>query len=126
MTERSPDGRTLALAAARAAADKQARDVVVMDVRGPIGITDYFLVCSVSSDRQAKTVGDEVERALREEGSRPLRREGEAASGWMLLDYGDLVVHVFGEEQRKHYDLERLWRDAPLVAWEPSDAATSG
>lgn len=115
----------MALAAARAAAEKQAADIVVLDVKGPFGLADHFVIASALSERQAKTVVDEVERALREGdgGMRPIRREGENGGGWLLLDYGDVIVHVFSEEQREYYDLERLWRDAPKVEWEdPAEA----
>ena len=112
-----------AVIAARAAADKQAERIVVLDVRDLIVITDYFVICSGASDRQVKTVIDSVEEALRGMDRRPVRREGEAEAGWMLLDYVDVVVHVFGEEQRDYYDLERLWADAPRGAWEDADSA---
>ena len=121
-----PDSRAVALAAARAASDKQASRIVVLDVREPIVITDYFVICSASSTRQIRTVVDEIERVTREMGVKPVRREGEGDAGWWLLDYFDVVVHVFSEEDREYYDLERLWRDAPVVEWSPARAATSG
>lgn len=95
-----------------AAADKKAKDVVVIDVGPILAITDHFLICSAGSDRQVKTIADEVERKLREEGRKPLRTEGSPDTGWMLLDFGDFVVHVFSDEARSYYDLERLWKDA--------------
>ena len=98
----------------------------MLDVRTPIVITDYFVIATASSARQLKTVTDEVQRALADLDVKPLRREGEREGNWMLLDYGDLVVHVFNEEGREYYGLERLWRDAPPVDWEPADAASSG
>lgn len=116
----------MAIAAARAAADKQAGDVVVLDVRAPIVITDYFVIASAGSERQLKTVADEVHRTLADLGAKPLRREGEREGDWVLLDYGDMVVHVFGEEAREYYGLERLWRDAPPVDWQPADTASAG
>lgn len=109
--------RETAAAAARAAADKQAEDVVILDVHELIVITDYFVVCSGTSDRQVKTIVDEVEKALRGLGRKPVRREGEQEARWVLLDYVDVVVHVFAEEERDYYDLERLWRDAPRLGW---------
>ncbi len=124
--ERDPDGRTLAVAAARAASEKQAEDVLVLDVRGPIVITDYFVIASADTDRQAKTVADEIQRALKELGASPARREGEVEGRWILLDYVDVVVHVFGKQEREFYGLERLWSDASPVDWEPRDAASSG
>ena len=105
-----------ALTAASAASSKQARDVRVLDVSEPLVISDYFIICSGSSDRQVRAIAEEVERACRAEGVRPLHREGEREARWVLLDFVDFVVHVFLEEEREYYDLERLWRDAPLVA----------
>jgi ribosome-associated protein len=121
----APPSRDLAVAAARAASDKQAFDIVVLDVHATIVITDLFVICTASSQRQIRSVLDAVEEALRGIGERPARREGEPDGGWWLLDYIDVVVHVFGEEERDYYDLERLWRDAPRVDWEATDAATS-
>lgn len=110
--------REMAIAVARAAEDKQAMDIVVLDVSGPFGLADHFVLASTGNDRQAKTVAEEAERVMREQaGVRPIRREGELAGGWLLLDYGDIVVHVFSVEMREYYDLERLWRDAPRVEW---------
>jgi ribosome-associated protein len=118
--ESLPSSRAIAIAAARAAADKQAEDIVILDVHETIVITDLFVICTARSARQVKTVIEEIERALRDLAVRPARREGEADSGWWLLDYVDLVVHVFGQQEREYYDLERLWSDAPRVEWEES------
>ena len=120
-----PDSRDVALAAARAAAEKQGERIVVLDVRELIVITDYFVIASASSERQARTITEEVERSLRGLGVKPLRREGESEGIWILLDYVDVVVHVFRDEERDFYDLERLWRDAPVVEWEPADEAAA-
>jgi ribosome-associated protein len=113
--------REIAITAAHAAADKQAVDVTILDVSGLIVITDYFVICSGTSDRQVKTLVEEVEKAVRGLGERPIRREGEADAHWVLLDYVDVVVHVFAQEEREYYDLERLWSDAPRVAWDASE-----
>ena len=112
------DGRELAVAAARAAAEKHAEDVVILDVRELIVITDAFVICTGTTERQVRTIVEEIEKALRRLGHRPVRREGETQSRWVLLDYVDGVVHVFAPEEREYYDLERLWRDAPRVPWE--------
>lgn len=120
------DSKEVAIGAARAASAKQGEDVVILDVRDLIVITDYFVIASGSSDRQVKTLFEEIEKALKELGVRPVRREGESDARWVLLDYVDVVVHVFADEDREYYDLERLWRDAPRVPWEESDAASSG
>lgn len=121
-----PTARELALAAARAAAAKQADDVVILDVHELIVITDYFVICSAPTQRQVKTVIEAVEDGLRALGERPLRREGEDGAGWWLLDYVDAVVHVFGTEEREYYDLERLWSDAPRLDWSERPGVASG
>jgi len=115
----------LAVAAARAAAGKQAKQIVILDVRDLIGITDYFVIASGSSDRQVRTVAEEIERTLKAQGLRPVRREGAREGRWVLLDFVDFVAHVFRREEREYYDLERLWSDAPTVDWE-TPAARSG
>ncbi len=119
-----PSSREVALAAARAAADKQAADIVVLDVSRLIVITDYFVICSAGTQRQIRSVIDAVEAAGRELGVKPARREGEPEGGWWLLDFVDVVVHVFGEQEHAYYDLARLWRDAPKLAVDEPDAAT--
>jgi ribosome-associated protein len=117
--------RELATMAARAAASKKARDILVLDVRDLIVITDYFVICSGTSDRQVRTVAQEIERSIRSQGLKPVRREGEREGRWVLLDFVDFVAHVFTDEQRSYYELERLWSDAPTVEWE-ARAASSG
>ncbi len=120
------DSRDVAIAAARASSDKQADDVVILDVHELIVITDFFVICSAGNRRQVKTVIENVEERLRDQlGVRPVRREGEADAGWWLLDYIDVVVHVFGTDERSYYDLERLWRDAPRLTWDEGSAAAS-
>jgi ribosome-associated protein len=95
-----------------------------LDVSGLIVITDCFVICSGTSDRQVKTLVEEVEKAVRDIGERPVRREGETDASWVLLDYVDVVVHVFGQEEREYYDLERLWSDAPRVPWSEEGVAS--
>lgn len=87
-------------------------------MRDLIVITDYFVIASGTSNRQVRTIADEVERVLAERGSHAVRREGRSDGRWVLLDFGDLVVHVFVTEERAYYELERLWSDAPRVRWE--------
>lgn len=104
----------LAVAAARAADDKKASDLSILEVADILAVVDLFVLASAGSDRQLKAVADEIERALREDHDRkPARREGTPASGWLLLDYGDIVCHLFSTEQRDFYSLERLWSDVP-------------
>ena len=102
--------------AALAALDKRAVDVVVLDVQGLSSVTDYFLVCSGKSTPHLQTIIDAIREALKEGGTRPLHAEGVPESGWILLDYGDVVVHVFLEDTRAYYALERLWGDAPSLS----------
>ena len=113
--------RELAIAAARAAASKNARDILVLDVSELIVITDYFVIASGGSDRQVKTVAEEIERSVAGLGVKPVRREGESEGRWFLLDFVDFVAHVFRDQEREYYGLERLWRDAPVISWEPAD-----
>ncbi|MGH8896079.1 MAG: ribosome silencing factor [Egibacteraceae bacterium] len=101
---------------AAAAADKKATDIRILDLGELLGITDFFVLASASNDRQLGTVVEEVERRLKQGlGRAPLRREGAKETGWMVLDYGEVVVHAFTQAQRAFYDLERLWSDAPLL-----------
>jgi ribosome-associated protein len=116
----------LVVAAARAAASKQGRDVAILDVRDLIVITDYFLIASGASDRQVRTIAEEIEKSVRNKGLRPVRREGEREGRWVLLDFVDFVAHVFLDEDREFYDLERLWSDAPRVEWNERAARTGG
>ncbi len=110
----------LASVAARAADAKKATDVVILDVGDLLGITDLFVIASASNRRLALTVADEMERAVKLAGGpAPISVEGLEEATWILIDFGPFVVHVFQQETREFYDLERLWRDAPRVAWVP-------
>ena len=103
------------MAAARAASDKLAEDIVAIDVSDHLVLTDVFLLCSAANDRAVRAVVDAIEEALLKVGVKPLRREGESEGRWVLLDYNEIVVHVQQTEERFHYALERLWRDCPLI-----------
>jgi ribosome-associated protein len=117
--------------AAHAAADKKALDVTAVRVAELLVVTDYFLIATGANDRQVKGIADAIEDALRAEGSKPIGREGERELTWLLLDYGDFVVHVFQPAERAFYRLEKLWSDAPRLelpddvvnASVPADAA---
>ena len=111
-------------AAARAASDKLAEDILAFDVSEQLVITDAFLLCSASNERQVKSIVVEIEDKLREVGAKPVRREGERDGRWVLIDYAEIVVHVQHTEEREFYALERLWRDCPLISM-PADV-TSG
>jgi ribosome-associated protein len=102
-------------AAARAASDKLAQQIIAFDVSDQLAITDAFVLASATNDRQVKSIVDEIEAKLREIGAKPIRREGERDGRWVLIDYGDVVVHVQHEEERTFYALERLWRDCPMI-----------
>jgi ribosome-associated protein len=102
--------------AAKAASEKKAEDVVAIRVGEILVVTDYFLIATGANDRQVKAIGDAVEDVLRDAGVKPIGREGEPELKWLLLDYGDFVVHVFQPSERDFYRLERLWGDAPRVA----------
>ncbi|MGH3307139.1 MAG: ribosome silencing factor [Nocardioides sp.] len=106
---------TLVRAAAAAAAEKLGQQIIAFDVSDQLAITDAFVLASASNDRQVKAIVDEVEDKLREIGAKPVRREGERDGRWVLIDYGEIVVHVQHEEEREFYALERLWRDCPLI-----------
>lgn len=102
--------------AARAASDKRATDIVAIDVAELLVVTDYFVICTGNTDIQVRAIAEEVEDRLREEGDiKPIGREGAAEGRWVLLDFGDLVVHVFQPEERAFYRLENLWNDAPRL-----------
>jgi ribosome-associated protein len=104
--------------AARAADDKKADQTLVLAVGEVLAITDYFVICSASNRRLVKTVVDAVEDAVREQlGRSPVRMEGVSEQQWVLADYGDVVVHVFAEEIRMYYEIERLYRDVPRIDW---------
>ena len=105
--------RKMAQLAAEAALDKKADEVRLIDLRGLGSYADYLVVCSGSSDRQLGAIGDGVEKALKDAGQRPVGSEGQGGGRWLLLDFGDVVIHVFHQEERGHYDLEGLWADAP-------------
>jgi ribosome-associated protein len=111
----SDRARELVLAAADAASSKLATDVVAIDVSTQLVITDAFLLASAPNDRQVASIVDAVEERLLTLGAKPVRREGERDGRWVLLDYGEVVVHIQHDEERVYYALERLWKDCPLI-----------
>lgn len=107
---------TAAVTASRAADEKQGSDLLVLDVADLLALVDLFVLVSARNDRQLKAIAESIEEALRgEHDRRPLRREGTPESGWYLLDYGDVVCHLFDEERRRYFALERLWSDVPQI-----------
>jgi ribosome-associated protein len=108
-----------------AAQEKQAADVILLDLEGLGAFTDYFVVCTGFSSPQLQAICDEIEEQLERNGTRLLHREGKAGSDWMLLDFGGLIVHVFTERARHFYDLERLWRVARRIEFkEPREGSS--
>ena len=105
----------LAQKAAEAAGEKQATDIVLLDVTQICSFADYFVIASGESARQIEAIAEEVEQALKKAGTRSIHREGAADSGWVLLDFGDVIVHVFAPTERELYDLEELWSAARTV-----------
>lgn len=117
------DALDLTRIAAQAASDKLARDVVAFDVTDRLALTDVFLIATADNERQVAGVVDGIEEALFKAGTKAIRREGTSEARWVLLDFGDLIVHVQHAEERELYSLERLWRDCPTVELE-LDAAS--
>ncbi len=112
-----------AVIAARAADDKKAHDVVVLEVGEVLAIADFFVIASGTNSRQVRTIAEEIERQVADAGGpKPRRIEGLQDPKWVLMDYGDFVVHVFLQETRDFYELERLWGDVPRVRWEAGAA----
>ena len=109
------DAESTARRAAEAALEKKADDVVMVDLRGKSTYADFLVICSGTNDRQLEAVADSVEKSLREAGQRLIGAEGGRGGRWVLLDFGDVVVHVFHQEERAYYDLEGLWSDAPMT-----------
>jgi ribosome-associated protein len=115
-----------AVAAARAADDKNGTSILILEVSQVLALTDMFVVTSASSTRLVRTIADEVEVKVRAAGGgEPLRVEGLSEASWVLLDYGDLVVHIFTDEMRAYYEIERLYKDVPVVPWTPTPLAAT-
>ncbi len=122
----SDTGADLAVLAARAASDMKASDVLVLDVGDVLSIAGYFVIASASNPRLVRAVVDDIEAKVKSElGRAPVRTEGIRENQWSLIDYGDVVVHVFLESVREFYEIERLYMDAPRLEWEPPATATA-
>ena len=109
--------RTLAKRIAEIASEKKAVDILVLDLRKLTSFTDFFVVASGASDRQVQAIAEAIHRDMKDAGRLPLGEEGMRSGRWALLDYGDVVTHVFYKAEREHYQLERLWFDAPRVVF---------
>jgi len=117
----SPRAVELAVAAARAASERKAQEIIALDVSEQLVLTDVFLIASGTNERQVAAIVDAVEEAMFVAGAKPIRREGKSQARWVLLDFGEVVVHVQHAEDRVYYALERLWKDCPAVEL-PEDA----
>ena len=111
------DPGQLARAAADIAYDKKASDVLLLDIRELTTIADYFIICNGNNARQIAAIAEAIEDEMKKQGVRLLSREGVADSGWLILDYGDIIVHIFGPKEREYYRLERLWSEAKTVVY---------
>lgn len=111
----TPQALATAVLAATAASKKLATDLVALDVSDQMPLTDVFLLCSGRNERMVMSIADEIEDTLGGEGVRKIRQEGRSGGRWILLDFGDVIVHIFHEEERLFYQLERLWKDCPVV-----------
>jgi ribosome-associated protein len=111
------DPGQLAHLAVDAASDKKASDVLLLDIREVTTFADYFVICSGSNRRQIKAIAEAVDEQLSTQGATLLHREGDSETGWILLDFGDVIVHILGPKEREYYDLERLWSGAKTVVY---------
>ena len=121
----SARARELLTVVALAADSKQGEDLVALDVSGPLPLTDIFFLATGRNERNVQAIAGEIEDKMIEAGAKPLRREGRAEGRWILLDFGDVVAHVFHEEDRMYYSLERLWKDCPAIPLELPVAKTA-
>lgn len=118
--------RKLAVAAARVAHDNNAEDITILDLRGVSPVTDYFLICTGTSDRQIRALAEHIEEHGKSMGQPVWRVAGKDKADWVLLDFVDVVVHLFAESRRKHYDLELIWGEVPRVRWQRGGSARKG
>ena len=123
-SESKPDtARSLAIAGARIASDDNCQDIIVLDLRGISPVTDYFVLCTGTSDRQMRAVADEIAAHGKKIGQKVWHVAGAESAEWVLLDFVDVVVHVFDERHRRYYDLELIWGEAPRVQWQRPEPA---
>ena len=111
------DAKEIAITCAKIADEKKARDIVILDVDKISSITDYFVICSAINERQLHAIADEIDKQMKKISVMKFGMEGYREAKWVLIDYGDFIVHIFEKEIRGYYDLELLWGDAPKVTW---------
>jgi len=111
------DPAQLAKAIVDVASDKKAADIILLDIRDVTTIADYFVICNGNNTRQVQAIADAIDEELGKQGANVLHREGTAETGWLLLDFGDVIVHIFGVKEREYYRLERLWSEAKTVVY---------
>lgn len=111
------DSAQIAKIAVDAASDKKASDIILLDIRDVTTFADYFVICSGNNPRQLQAIADTIDEELGKQGAKVLHQEGVAESGWLLLDVGDVIVHIFGTKEREYYHLERLWNEAKTVVY---------
>jgi ribosome-associated protein len=116
------DSKKIAIACAKIADDKKAQDIVILDVDKISSITDYFVICSAINERQLHAIADDIDKEMKKVSVKKLGMEGYREGKWVLIDYGDFIVHIFEKEIRGYYDLEMLWGDAPKVTWQEADS----
>ena len=115
MEEAFKDAKEKSIFCAQAALEKKAFNVIILELKKVSSLTDYFLICSGRSDRQVQAIAESIEEKMGEKGARPLGEEGMREGRWILMDYDDVVVHIFYDPVRRHYDLEGLWVEAPRI-----------
>jgi ribosome-associated protein len=115
MTEAFKDAKEKSLFCAQAALERKAFNITILELKQVSAVTDYFLICSGRSDRQVQAIAQFIEERMHEKGIRPLGEEGMQQGRWVLMDYADVVIHIFYDQVRLHYDLEGLWREAPQI-----------
>ena len=115
MTGAFKDAKEKSLFCAQAALEKKAFNITILELKEVSAVTDYFLICSGRSDRQVQAIAQFIDERMRERGIRPLGEEGMQQGRWVLMDYADVVIHIFYDQVRLHYDLEGLWREAPQI-----------
>lgn len=115
------NSQQVAILSAKIADEKKAQDISILKMDATLGITDFFLICTATNERQVKTIADEIAVVLKKENITCLGIEGYQEGKWVLMDYGDIVIHIYLEELRSYYELDDLWADSPILSWETGE-----